>query len=154
MSSTSSPGGLSNGQTGSKAQRTRCHLRSRFITRSTLQIRTIARITTRIWKIHLSKLSVIDCALCKPPDWNSSFVAMAMQAHYHVKGISYLSCPETVILLVDNALKPFMPDQVPIWDKAKLIGCSGLLRGCAGTSVSRILQREREKVVGFLGGRA
>lgn len=71
-----------------------------------------------------------------------------MQARCHVKGISYLSCPETVILLVDNALKPFMPDQMPIWAKAELIGCSGLLRGCAGTSVSQIPQREREKVVG------
>ena len=47
-----------------------------------------------------------------------------------------------------NAVEPFMSDRVLIWVKAELIGCSILLRGCAGTLLGQVPEHDRKRMVG------
>lgn len=71
-------------------------------------------------------------------------IALAMQARCHSKGISHWSLMDSAVPLIDNALTPHHPNQIPIWGKTEVIGCSVLLRGCAKTLISRLPAEARE----------
>lgn len=74
-------------------------------------------------------------------------VAKAMQARSHSKGISHLSCTKFAIPLINNALEPSTPGQIPIWGKTELVGSCVLLRGCARTLIDKIPAESREQKI-------
>lgn len=65
-------------------------------------------------------------------------VALAMQGRCYSMGAGHWDIMDSAVPLIDNALVPHHPDQVPIWGKAEVIGCSALLRGCVRTLFERV----------------
>lgn len=71
-------------------------------------------------------------------------------------GISHWHIMDSALPLIDNALVPYHPEQVPAWgepEETEEIGCSVLLRGCVRTLFGRIpVEMSERKRAGWVEG--